>query len=317
MEFRHFATFARDFEPQNYRLYLVGCGPNGNDARWTRGFMDTLAGGRMPEGYSFHYYENGILPPEEFTPQAMYTQFNIFPRVEQAIVQQRNLLDTYDPNRRMGLILDEWGVWDRIPQADRADQRAAVAAIDDAQRRGGGARTEHLQPPGRQALHVQHRADGERAAIDSAHRRTGRQELRSHHQLSTLSCCSSRIAGKRRCGSRRMATRSPPRPLAAAVDGAAAPQQEDPPDLSVSASRQGGEMVVTFVNPRHDVDMDVDCAIRGVTAHAKARRRSCTTPISTLSTASSSPTGSRSSRTKRPSKAAASGSRCRRCRLPL
>jgi alpha-N-arabinofuranosidase len=47
----------------------------------------------------------------------MYSQFNLFPRVEQAIIQQRALLDTYDPGRRIGLILDEWGVWDRIPPA--------------------------------------------------------------------------------------------------------------------------------------------------------------------------------------------------------
>jgi alpha-N-arabinofuranosidase len=44
------------------------------------------------------------------------------------------------------------------------------------------------------------------------------------------------------------------------------PQQEDPHDLSISASREGGELVVTFVNPRHDTDMDIDCALRGVTA---------------------------------------------------
>jgi alpha-N-arabinofuranosidase len=43
-------------------------------------------------------------------------------------------------------------------------------------------------------------------------------------------------------------------------------QPEAPPDLSISASRQGTEMVITFVNPRHDVDMNVDCALRGVTA---------------------------------------------------
>jgi alpha-N-arabinofuranosidase len=44
------------------------------------------------------------------------------------------------------------------------------------------------------------------------------------------------------------------------------PQAEEPPDLSISASREGNEMVITFVNPRHDVDMDVDCALHGVTA---------------------------------------------------
>ena len=40
MQFRQFATFARNFESQRYQLYLVGCGPNGNDQNWTRGFMD-------------------------------------------------------------------------------------------------------------------------------------------------------------------------------------------------------------------------------------------------------------------------------------
>ena len=81
---------------------------------WTRGFMDTLAGGPHVDGYSMHFYSNGNLPPLEFTPEAMYTQLNSFPRVEQAIIQQRNLLDGYDPNRRIGLFLDEWGVWDRM-----------------------------------------------------------------------------------------------------------------------------------------------------------------------------------------------------------
>jgi len=46
----------------------------------------------------------------------------------------------------------------------------------------------------------------------------------------------------------------------------------EPHDLSVSASRQGGDLVITFVNPRHDVDMDLDCALRGVTGKTgKAR----------------------------------------------
>jgi alpha-N-arabinofuranosidase len=43
------------------------------------------------------------------------------------------------------------------------------------------------------------------------------------------------------------------------------PAQQNLPDLSMSASRQGGEVVVTLVNPRHDSDMQVDCEIRGAT----------------------------------------------------
>src|SRR6185369_16191223 len=62
-EFRHFATFARAIGGNE--VYLVGCGPNGNDMQWTRGFMDTLANRTRMNGYSMHYYETGTLPPEQ------------------------------------------------------------------------------------------------------------------------------------------------------------------------------------------------------------------------------------------------------------
>src|SRR5262249_41595006 len=49
-------------------------------------------------------------------------------------------------------------------------------------------------------------------------------------------------------------------------------QQTPPAELSVSASKQGSELIATFVNPRHDVDMDIDCTLRGATAKsAKAQ----------------------------------------------
>jgi alpha-N-arabinofuranosidase len=136
LEFKRFATFGRAVGGN--QVYLVGCGPSGNDARWTRGFMETLAGGGpQMNGYSMHYYSGGSQQPLQFTPEAMYQQFNLFPRVELAVIAQRTLLDGYDPMRRIGLFLDEWGVWDRIPQTDeqrngrlwqQASIRSAVAA---------------------------------------------------------------------------------------------------------------------------------------------------------------------------------------------
>jgi alpha-N-arabinofuranosidase len=42
--------------------------------------------------------------------------------------------------------------------------------------------------------------------------------------------------------------------------------QDAAPELSMSASRQGNQMLVTLVNPRHDLTMDVDCALQNATA---------------------------------------------------
>jgi alpha-N-arabinofuranosidase len=267
LAFRHFASFARSFEP-GQPLYLVGCGPNGNDATWTRGFMETLANGqRMMQGYSFHFYENGILPPEEFTPQAMYTQFNLFPRVEQAIVQQRNLLDTYDPARRIGLILDEWGVWDRIPQAvertngrlwQQSTMRSAVAAAL-------GLNIFNRQADKLYMCNIAQMVNVLQSVLltDGPE---GKNCVRttSYHAFAMFKGHRGKTAVRVEADGNKLPAATP---FGGRGGGGRGPQvqQEDPPDLSVSASRQANEMVVTFVNPRHDVDMDVDCALRGVT----------------------------------------------------
>ena len=59
--------------------------------------MDTLAGNRQPDGYSVHHYSDAQSAAAGLHARGMYAQFNTFRRVEQTIVQQRNLLDSYDP----------------------------------------------------------------------------------------------------------------------------------------------------------------------------------------------------------------------------
>src|SRR5579872_1322796 len=100
------------------RLFLVACGPNGNDMNWARGLLSTIGRGRLPDGWSTHSYEGGTMQPTKFDANAMNTQFKLFQRLEDTIVGQRALLDTYDPQRRVGVIFDEWGVWDQIPRDD-------------------------------------------------------------------------------------------------------------------------------------------------------------------------------------------------------
>jgi alpha-L-arabinofuranosidase len=49
-------------------------------------------------------------------------------------------------------------------------------------------------------------------------------------------------------------------------------QDSSPSGLSVSASKTERELVVTFVNPRHDADIEIDCTIQGSTVReAKAQ----------------------------------------------
>jgi alpha-N-arabinofuranosidase len=207
-----------------------------------------------------HYYSGGDLAPLEFTPEAMYKQFNSFPRVEQAIIQQRTILDGYDPGRRMGLFLDEWGVWDRMPAADekqngrlwqQGTMRSAVAAslglnifnrqADKLYMCNIAQMVNVLQsvlltdgPEGKNCVRT---ANYYAFLLFKPHR--SKTAVRVEYDGSALPAPGGR---------------------------GGLPQTEPAPELSMSASRQGSEMIVTLVNPRHDIDMDVDCGLRGVTA---------------------------------------------------
>jgi alpha-N-arabinofuranosidase len=268
MQFRQFATFARNYEPQRFQLYLVGCGPNGNDQNWTRGYMDTLANQqRAMHGYSFHFYQNSQLPAHQFTPQAMNQQLNIYPRVEQAIVQQRALLDTYDPGRRIGLFLDEWGVWDRIlPEDERSHgrlwmqstMRSAVAA-------GLGLNIFNRQADKLYMCNIAQIVNVLQSMLltDGPEGKTTVRTT-TYHAFAMFKAHRGKMSVRSEADGNRMPSLNFG---GRGGGGRGGPQQQEAPhDLSVSASREGNEMVITLVNPRHDTDMDVDCALRGVTA---------------------------------------------------
>ncbi|MGH9535703.1 MAG: alpha-N-arabinofuranosidase [Terriglobales bacterium] len=130
-KYREFATFLRPMG--GVRPFLIASGPNGNDGRWTRGLMDGL-GWLRPSGVSIHYYEGGADAPDDFTVADMDKQLAIFAQVEQAIQQQRAILDGYPRGRQVGLLLDEWGVWDRL---SRAQQRRYGMLYEPATMRTG------------------------------------------------------------------------------------------------------------------------------------------------------------------------------------
>ncbi len=266
-EFRHFATFARVFG--NVRPFLVGCGPNQNNLAWTRGFMDTLVGNRQPDGYSVHHYSDANLPPLAYTPEAMYAQFNTFRRVEQTIVQQRNLLDSYDPNRRVGLFLDEWGVWDHGISADderrngrlwqQQTMRSAVAA-------GLGLNAFNRQADKLYMCNIAQMVNVlQSMLITDGPEGKNCVRTTSYYAFMLFKPHRTKTSVHTQSDASEAPLANGP---AAGGRGGGKQATEPPPDLSVSASRQGNQLIVTLVNPRHDTDMQVDCAVRGVSCRS-------------------------------------------------
>jgi alpha-L-arabinofuranosidase len=128
-EFRRFNSYVRAFG--DTRPFSIACGPNQNDSEWTRRFMNaigpnTIRGrGTLPNGYAMHHYQNGSEPATKFTPAAIAQQAALIQAMEKGIVNQRGLLDSFEqaqpaprpgmpPRLPIQLVVDEWGVWDRI-----------------------------------------------------------------------------------------------------------------------------------------------------------------------------------------------------------
>jgi alpha-N-arabinofuranosidase len=118
-EYRRFATYLRGFG--DTPLYLIACGPDGNDLQWTRRFFEKLRddGGpgipvRHPStihGYAAHYYCGTTGTATQYTEDQWYELLAKAQRMEDLIIQQRMLMDQFDPHRQIGLIIDEWGTW--------------------------------------------------------------------------------------------------------------------------------------------------------------------------------------------------------------
>ena len=121
--YRRFSTYLRSFggpEP-----FLIACGPSNNDIDWTLRFFEKLGRALRPriDAFAAHYYarardHNAENPwsaltgtATEYDETQWYAQLQLGLQMERLVVQQRAAMDSYDPDRRIGLIVDEWGTW--------------------------------------------------------------------------------------------------------------------------------------------------------------------------------------------------------------
>jgi len=246
--YRQFSVYLRKYG--DTQPFLISSGPNGNDTRWSRKFMDTLEGGR-PEGISMHYYEGGEDHPLHFTEEHLKKQLAIFSRVEDAIVQQRSLFDSYREGRKIALVLDEWGVWDRIAEEDekkfgklwqQSTMRSAAAA-------GLGLNIFNRQADKLYMCNIAQIANVLQSLLltDGPE---GKQCIRTttYHAFALFKGHRGNTAVK------------------VEADSATANSEKPSLDLSVSASKKNGLLLLSLVNPLPDQDFEIQCALRGATA---------------------------------------------------
>ena len=109
--YRRFATFLHNYPGAT--LYRIACGSSGQDYHWTETLMKNA--GRQMQGLSLHYYSvinwgrkgSATAFDEGQYADIMAKTLDLEPMVR----RHAAIMDQYDPGKRVGLIVDEWGGW--------------------------------------------------------------------------------------------------------------------------------------------------------------------------------------------------------------
>jgi len=112
-QYKRYATYARNYG--NNRLYKIAGGPNTNDYHWMGTLMKNISPS-MLNGVSLHYY---TVPGtwEKKGSATRFTEGEYFSTIkntlymEELVTRHASIMDQYDPQKWVGLIVDEWGTW--------------------------------------------------------------------------------------------------------------------------------------------------------------------------------------------------------------
>ncbi|MCT1398838.1 alpha-N-arabinofuranosidase [Paenibacillus sp. p3-SID867] len=111
--YRRYQTYVRNYGDN--KIYKIACGPNVDDYRW----METVMREAHPfmDAISLHYYTipgefwTGKGAATGFSEQDWFTTMKKALHMDELITRHSAIMDQYDPNKRIGLIVDEWGTW--------------------------------------------------------------------------------------------------------------------------------------------------------------------------------------------------------------
>lgn len=111
--YRRYQTFVRNYngaEP----IYKIASGPNIDDYNWMEVLMKNAA--PLMDGISLHHYAlasewEDKRPALGFSEKEWFSLIKSAQKMEELVTKHSAIMDKYDPEKRVGLIVDEWGSW--------------------------------------------------------------------------------------------------------------------------------------------------------------------------------------------------------------
>ena len=111
--YRRYATYCRNYSDN--KLYKIAGGPNVDDYRWMEVMMKNIPHFLM-NGVSVHNYTFTRAWEDKgnatgFSEDDYFSLLQHGMRMDEIVTKHTEVMDKYDPKKRIGMIVDEWGAW--------------------------------------------------------------------------------------------------------------------------------------------------------------------------------------------------------------
>ncbi len=116
--YRQYATFMTDWNNSD-SLFRVASGANVDDYNWTETLMKEIPH-NMLEGVALHHYANVKWSEKgsatDYSEQQYFATLKSALRMEELVTKHSAIMDKYDPQKKIALVVDEWGGWYDVEQ---------------------------------------------------------------------------------------------------------------------------------------------------------------------------------------------------------
>ncbi len=110
--YRQYATFMTS--SSNNKIFRIASGASSSDYHWTEVLMRDIPH-NMLEGVALHHYSvidwNKKGSAKDFSEQEYFTVMKRALLMEELVTKHSTIMDKYDPDKKVALVVDEWGGW--------------------------------------------------------------------------------------------------------------------------------------------------------------------------------------------------------------
>lgn len=111
--YRQYATFMTGWS-NTANLFRIASGANSADYQWTETLMREIPF-NLIEGIALHHYAvkdwHNRGPSTGFSQQEYFDNLKAALKIDEVITQHAAIMDQFDPERKIVLVVDEWGAW--------------------------------------------------------------------------------------------------------------------------------------------------------------------------------------------------------------